>query len=163
MLVVKVSGPRTPVGKRKRKKDIPALIRHFVERKCLRLGISPPPKIDPSTFDELLSYQWPGNVRELENMVERALLRRQGNTTGAGLNFEISGFSPVVTKENEMQNSQEEIQNLAEVIRTHIQKTLKFTRNRVEGPDGAAELLGLHPSTLRSKMRKMEIPHGRRR
>ncbi|NVN93092.1 MAG: sigma 54-interacting transcriptional regulator [Desulfuromonadales bacterium] len=146
---------------RQRKEDIPALTRHFVGLKSMELGIFIPPAIAPGALQRLMNYAWPGNVRELENMVERELIRHRG---GQLL------FNSVLPSESssETLNSQEESNvhvslKLDELTTLHIGKVLKMTNGKIHGPGGAAELLGLGPTTLRARMDKLGITYRRKR
>ena len=94
----------------------------------------------------ILSHPWPGNVRELENVLERAVI----NSSGLKLNlFDELKQSPRSATPN--------IQTLEAVEREHITRVLEQTNWKVSGPNGAAEILGLDRSTLRARMRKLEI------
>ena len=94
----------------------------------------------------LQDYPWPGNVRELESVLERAVILCSGPVLQLADKLEISSLplSSVVG-------------TLEETERNQILKTLSETRWRIEGKDGAAAILGLHPSTLRARMHKLGI------
>jgi DNA-binding NtrC family response regulator len=92
----------------------------------------------------LKSYTWPGNIRELRNVIEHALIISNSET------LELQRLSNA--KSQHMT-----ITTLEEMERQHIQTTVNATNGRIKGSGGAAELLGLHPSTLYSRMRKLEI------
>ena len=104
-----------------------------------------------------MEYHWPGNVRELQNVVERALiLNPNGPLTFEHLNLaEYKG-----TPESPEQTSEPD--NLDEMISRHIRRVLSRTKGKVHGPGGAADLLGINPSTLRNRMNKLGIVYGRR-
>lgn len=144
---------------RDRKADIPALVHHFIENKSRELKLPIPSTLAPGTIDRLMAYHWPGNVRELENVVERALiLSKEGSVT----------FEPFVAPRRADEISAVMVQetgplNLNEVVSRHIQQVLKLTKGKVHGPGGAAELLGINPSTLRNRMNQLGIPYGRRK
>ena len=146
---------------RQRIDDIPALISHFVERKSRELEIEQQPKFAREIVENLQSYHWPGNVRELENFVERALIQ---STTGKRVE-EMRFKGPVAVNAGLSEGASRKTKNpilpLDEATAIHIKKTLAETNGRVEGKNGAARLLGLHPSTLRGRMRKLGIPHGK--
>jgi transcriptional regulator with GAF, ATPase, and Fis domain len=144
---------------RERKEDIPALVRHFIGRKSKELGLFKSPTLAHGAIDRLIAYRWPGNVRELENVIERAMiLRKDGPLTFNDLLpvSPESGASAFQARKNEPLK-------LNEVVSRHIQQVLKMTRGKVHGPGGAAELLGINPSTLRSRMNQLGISYGRRR
>ncbi len=145
---------------RKRKEDIPSLIHYFVKRKCLELKIQPELVPSPDDIEKLQAYSWPGNVRELENIIERALIRNRGNPNGKLRHLHNDLLS---ANEQQSDSSLEEIRPLNETISLHITRALKLSKGKVEGPDGAAQYLGVHPNTLRGKMKKLNIPFGRNR
>jgi transcriptional regulator with GAF, ATPase, and Fis domain len=148
---------------RMRKVDIPALVVHFMERKSRELNLPYTPVPAPGALERLQEYDWPGNVRELENMVERELIRAYAQGPDQPLRF--SDFTPAgkVTEVTEVEKGPEEDAPLLldEVVSRHISRIMKKTGGKVQGKDGAAATLGLHPSTLRNRMRKLGIPFGR--
>jgi transcriptional regulator with GAF, ATPase, and Fis domain len=141
---------------RQRRDDIPALTRYLVQTKSKELGLSAAPSIAPGALARLMKYDWPGNIRELQNIVERELIRYRGGD----LNFE-SLASDTILKEIKPSPAQEQGNlkpvKLAEAMALHIGKIIEHTNGRVNGPGGAAELLGINPSTLRSRMRKLGV------
>jgi transcriptional regulator with GAF, ATPase, and Fis domain len=142
---------------RDRKEDIPALLQHFISLKARELKLPTIPTLSPGATDPLMEYHWPGNVRELENVIERAMIL---NPTGS-LTFEH--LNPEQKKKTlEMGVQSEEIDNLDEVISRHIRRVLSKTKGKVNGPDGAAAFLGINPSTLRNRMKKLGINYGRK-
>ncbi|QJB56832.1 sigma-54-dependent Fis family transcriptional regulator [Pseudodesulfovibrio sp. zrk46] len=141
---------------RERKTDIPALVQHFINQKSKDLKLSTIPTLKPGAINYLLEYHWPGNVRELENIVERALIL---NPTGP-LSFEEFMIGMPTT--NGASYTSKEPRSLDTVVSTHIRKILSQTNGKVSGPDGAADILGVNPSTLRNKMRKLQIPFGKK-
>ena len=139
---------------RDRRSDIPALLQHFILLKSRELKLPAIPKLAPGAIDPLMDYQWPGNVRELQNVVERSLIL---NPKGP-LTFEHMCLEPREKIYNEV-TDEEEIFNLDENVSRLIHRVLKKTNGRVHGPGGAADLLGLNPSTLRNRMRKLSIEY----
>ncbi len=143
---------------RRRKRDIPALVQHFLREKALELAIPGMPALSPGALEELTAYDWPGNVRELENAVERALIIcGQRPLTFSDLQRSCDRDLPASNDP-----SSQSISHLDEVMATHIRKALTVTHGRIEGPQGAAFRLHIHPATLRQKMRKLGIPFGRK-
>ncbi len=143
---------------RKRKTDIPAFVQHFIQRKSRALKLPAIPALAPQAIDRLMAYDWPGNIRELENLLERALILSRGGP----LTFDsLLGSAPV---ESRGQSSliTDFPTPLDEAMSYHIRRVLQRTGGRIHGPGGAAELLCINPSTLRSKMNKLGIPYGRR-
>lgn len=141
---------------RERKEDIPALVHHFIEEKYREMGLTKYPVLAENAIECLKKYDWPGNVRELENTVERAIILSQGKA----IRFDDickpqrrNHHAPDITKND--------IVNLDGVVSQHIMKILKRTKGKIGGSGGAAQLLGVHPATLRHRMRKLDIPFGR--
>ncbi len=131
---------------RKRAEDIPILVRHFLNKSARRLN-KHIFKISREETDKLLAYQWPGNIRELENIVERGVILSHG----PHLKIPKAKFQsrPLETEPMEL--------SLEEIERRHILKVLKHTRGKINGKGGAAETLKLHPSTLRFRIKKLDI------
>jgi transcriptional regulator with GAF, ATPase, and Fis domain len=144
---------------RERKSEIPALVRHFIDRKSKELGIKKPPRLSPGAIDLLMAYDWPGNVRELENIVERALIV---NKEEEPLFFD-NLLSHKVTKETVARPSGNESLLIDDVMARHIEYVLDLTKGKVHGQGGAAEVLGVNASTLRARMRNLGISFGRGR
>jgi formate hydrogenlyase transcriptional activator len=132
---------------RQRKEDIPTLALAFVERACRRLG-RPELEIPRSVMEALQGRDWPGNVRELQNLIEQAVLVSDGPTLRLPEQapFELTPSPGSATA-----------RSLEEVERRHIIEVLESAGWKLEGADGAAALLGLKPSTLRSRMQKLDI------
>jgi transcriptional regulator with GAF, ATPase, and Fis domain len=138
--------------------DIPALATHFARRSGLRLT-SVPLVPTEAEIEALQRYHWPGNVRELAAVVERAAI------LGGGLRLDIAGAlgdsSPSAARAVEATSHRatesSAFLTLADAMRAHIGEALKRTSGQIEGPAGAAALLGLNPHTLRGKMRKLKI------
>jgi len=145
---------------RQRKNDIPLLIDYFIKKKSAELNITNNYHPTPDMLDILKDYNWPGNVRELENMIERSLIEAKGNSQSDYLKIQTN-----MNPENELLkhpvSPEKNILSLDQVIKTHIQDVMKLSKGKVEGPNGAADYLQIHPSTLRAKMRKFNIPHGK--
>jgi len=150
--------PITILPLRDRKVDIPLLVRHFIQKKSRELLLSRTPSIAPSALDRLLSHDWPGNVRELENNVERELIINQDQPLTFDDLYSVKQESP--QRQNEV--SVEKCPRLEDVIIETIRQALHQSRGRIEGTSGAAAFLGLKPGTLRQKMRKLNIPFGRK-
>jgi len=144
---------------RERKEDIPSLVYHFINKKTKQLKLRAAPELSSGAIDSLMNYHWPGNVRELENVVERELILNKGEPLTfrvlAGRDDSIHHASFVELPDKSF--------NLDKMNTLHIQRVLKATKGTVHGPGGAAALLGTNPSTLRSKMKKLGIPYGRKK
>lgn len=143
---------------RKRKEDIPMLIEHFVTRFAKKVG-KQFSKIGRRTLDLCQAYHWPGNVRELQNIVERSVIRRSGDTfwvDEAALSSHPSPRpdSPLRPKQVLQGN---EIEPRSHSERKFIEDALRETRGRVYGPRGAALKLRIPPSTLESRIKALNI------
>ena len=144
---------------RARREDIPELASFFVSRFARKLG-KPVPAVPKEAMTKLMDYSWPGNVRELENVVERAVIL----TTGNVLSFDTAWFvpeaeAPAPSRAGGFVGVVEE-GSLADVEKRHILQVLEKTQWRIAGRGGAAERLGLKPSTLRSRMEKLGVRRG---
>jgi formate hydrogenlyase transcriptional activator len=104
----------------------------------------------------MTKYAWPGNVRELQNVVERAAILAQGPVLE--LEGTLPGDAPGTPIPDEARPRGAKPESLDDVQRLHILEVLKTTGGVVEGERGAATILGLHPNTLRSRMKKLHIP-----
>ncbi|MCP4118509.1 MAG: AAA family ATPase [Desulfobacteraceae bacterium] len=147
---------------RQRKSDIPALTFHFMEKKARELNFSERPVPAPGALEQLQSYDWPGNVRELENLVERSMIKNMTGTMGEHLCFEdmLPG-----RPEKSIPETRRPVPGpllLDEAMGAHIKAVLGMTGGKVQGKKGAAALLGINPSTLRNRMKKLNIPYGRK-
>lgn len=144
--------PITVPPLRKRKEDIPELMEYFVqefqEKYDKRFT-----NVSKQTYSVLSRYDWPGNIRELQNVVERAVISSKGET------LRISHISEDATESTIPDRAPLELSSirLIDVERAHIITVLEQCNWRIHGEKGAAELLDINPSTLRSRMKKMEI------
>jgi transcriptional regulator with GAF, ATPase, and Fis domain len=148
---------------RERTSDIPELVHHFINRKLKAFNLSGHPVVAPGTMEQLTAYEWPGNVRELENMVERALIRHQGQDGTQPLQFpDLAGEhqeAGLFLRPDSMEAGGH--QTLDDAIKQHICSVMKATNGKIQGKAGAAAILNIHPSTLRSRMDKLGISYGR--
>ncbi|MCF8029522.1 MAG: sigma-54 dependent transcriptional regulator [Desulfohalobiaceae bacterium] len=145
---------------RQRKEDIPALVHHFLRRKAAELKLSYRPKLESNALDKLMAYDWPGNVRELENFIERALILSSGEVLEVDSLLEGMGQSRFETGAG--QPEQGHFPSLDTVCAEHIRQALQRSRGKISGPGGAAELLDIHPNTLRQRMDKLGVDYKRR-
>jgi formate hydrogenlyase transcriptional activator len=137
---------------RDRKEDIPPLALFLVNKFAARIG-KRIDGIEPETLRRLLAYPWPGNVRELENVLERAVILAGGPTLAIG-----ADVLPVAVGPPGSEHPPTEPPTTLEAReKEHILAVLRQTGGVVEGPRGAAKILGLHPNTLRSRMKKLGI------
>ena len=130
---------------RDRREDIPDLV-WFIIHKRQRAMHRWIKRIPQSVMDVLQQYSWPGNVRELENVLERALIHSTGDTLR--LLDERLEHTPAKSPDDT---------TLMTIERAHIEDVLRACRWRINGPGNAAERLGLHPNTLRFRMKKLGI------
>ena len=135
---------------RERKEDIPVLVQYFVMKYGTKLG-KRIETIPQKTMDALRAYPWPGNIRELENVIERALVLSQGPQLELGEWLPKPGVSSTGAR----------IPTLEELESEQIVKTLEMTGWRVSGEKGAAKLLGMKPTTLEARMKKLGIKRTR--
>jgi transcriptional regulator with GAF, ATPase, and Fis domain len=111
-------------------------------------------------MERLLQYSWPGNVRELQNVVERAAILSPGPVLDVEESL-LSSHSPIPEAHSQASPTVRAAlgtkERLQEVERSHIISVLRTTDGVVGGGKGAAAILGLHPNTLRSRMKKLGI------
>lgn len=137
---------------RQRMEDIPILIRHFTDKIGKKIGRRIK-NISKADIIKLQEYDWPGNVRELENVLERAIISSEGDTIKLDDNQLKSSLSMHMISDP-VANS---ITKLSDSQKTHIIKVLDDCDWKINGEEGAANKLGMPPSTLRSKMKKLNI------
>ncbi len=148
---------------RERKEDIPLLVTHLVNQLGQKLGKTID-AVPQETMAQLRNYSWPGNVRELRNVIERAVIITQGTQLHlvddlALHTFALNAREPAAAPT--FADSVIRSESLEQTEYNVILRTLKNVHWKVEGPGGAAELLSINPSTLRSRMRKLGIERPR--
>jgi formate hydrogenlyase transcriptional activator len=131
---------------RERPEDIPPLVRHFVMKFNSKMGKSVG-VVSDAIIDSLRAYSWPGNIRELENVIERAVI------LSPGTHLELGEWPPVSAGAGRGPQALA----LDDIQRQHITKVLDLVGWRVSGTAGAAQLLGLKPTTLQSRMKRLGI------
>jgi formate hydrogenlyase transcriptional activator len=151
---------------RQRRSDIPLLTSFFVERFARQLG-KQSIAIAQETIDVLTQYDWPGNIRELQNVIERAVVLSSGPILRLSRDLlPFSSEDPEPANEvgdgtsSDKPKSEGDLNahlSLQQVEKRHIVEVLTKTEWVIEGPRGAAKLLGLHPNTLRSRMKRLGI------
>ena len=132
---------------RERKEDIPLLVRHLVVKYGMKMGRRIE-IIPQAALDALAAYDWPGNVRELGNVIERSVIISRGTT------LELGDW---LAGQRAVSGGGLRARTLEEVERAHIIEVLESTRWRVSGPRGAATVLGVKPTTLEARMKKLGI------
>ena len=148
---------------RERPEDIPQLTAQFAAHAAKRFGIRPP-RLAASELRRLQEYSWPGNVRELQNAVERAVIVSRGT---------VLRFDEIATREPAPRPRPSDEQERTEIItqlewqrreRDNLRAALEAAQGRVYGPGGAAEMLGVKPTTLLSRLHALGLrrPSSRR-
>ena len=138
--------PITVPPLRQRRDDVPMLVEHFARTFSRKLG-KEITSVAPATISALRNYTWPGNVRELANVIERAV---------------INAHSSVLRVQEQLHavngdSAQNVSKTLEEVERDYIVRILENRNWKIEGPNGSASILGMNPSTLRTRMAKLGI------
>jgi transcriptional regulator with GAF, ATPase, and Fis domain len=137
---------------RQRMEDIEPLVKHFIAKHRARTGFASD-SFPPQFFDDLRRHSWPGNVRELESVVERAMITsKRADLNPAQCVIDGSDTSPLDSEQQMMPNA-----SLAEMEREYIVRMLKSCGWRIEGDRGVARVLGIKPSTLRARMKKLGV------
>jgi DNA-binding NtrC family response regulator len=130
---------------RQRRADIPELVQHLADKAARKLGRQLE-AVSPAFVERAAAHDWPGNIRELENVIERALIMSGGGLLDGG-----DVFSSSTRETPQVEGSLEAME------RAYIVRVLESASWQIEGERGAARILGLNPSTLRGKMRKLGI------
>jgi formate hydrogenlyase transcriptional activator len=128
---------------RERLEDIPLLVWRYVNEFSAAFGRRVE-KITNDTMQALQNYPWPGNVRELRNVVERAMISGRGGELAIDLPRPLLRY-------------QQRSDRLIDVEKEHVRQVLDITRWRIRGANGAADRLGLRPTTLESRMAKLGL------
>ncbi len=146
---------------RERKEDIPTLLRHFLHVKAKLFELSETVRIPDTELMQLYAHDWPGNVRELEHVVERAMILARGKS--GALHFEIEQELP--QKEEGMQDDLDVGNNLAkgwptlaEMENRYIKAVLGKCGGKLTGENSVTDVLGIHYTTLRARMRSLGLP-----
>lgn len=142
-----------------RRDDIPLLAQHFINFSVKEMGCAKP-RLTRAGIIQLQGYDWPGNIRELRNVIERAIILARGKTLEFDLpaNQTQSPHIPITTRaqgsaatgvltEAEMRQNE----------RDNLTKALEQANWKIKGADGAAEILGIEPGTLRARIKKLGI------
>ena len=161
---------------RERQSDIPQLVLFFLERSCHKFG-KKIEAVSQDTLDQLMTYEWPGNIRELQNIIERGVVLSHGPILSLDRGLLPRSQQPAFTSAEPVVETTERLRQLKElpessakqaplrpledVERAHILMALEHTRGTIDGPKGAAQILELHPSTLRARMKKLGIERPR--
>lgn len=136
---------------RERREDIPLLASHFIEQ-VSRKTASKVNSITRCAMLQLIQHNWPGNIRELEHLIERSILLTTGNTIR-----EIHLHAPKNSSAVNAEMGAIGLKTIADNERDHIIATLKYCQGRISGAAGAAEILGMPPTTLHSRIKRLGI------
>jgi len=142
---------------RERAEDIAPLAQHFLDRSCAELGRDPL-RLSKQQVDNLQCHNWPGNIRELKNIIERSVILSKGGRARLDLALPVvsrtreSTESAVLAESNFVSDAE-----IREREKANMIAALRHTNWRIWGADGAAELLGLKPSTLTYRMKAFGI------
>jgi formate hydrogenlyase transcriptional activator len=138
--------PLTVPPLRERREDIPLLIRYFTQKHARRMN-RPIQSIPTAAIEALTNYEWPGNIRELQNLIERSVILSSGSVLQLAV--------PEITKPVSPSFRRPRLEETAE--RERILRALSESDGKVAGPNGAAARLGLRRTTLKSRMKKLNI------
>ena len=127
--------------------DIPSLVNHFVNKYNPKVN-NQIKAVHQKTIERLMQYNWPGNIRELEHVIERAVIVNKGEQLRLGSWFMDSSIETLVS---------DDLRTLEAVEREYIIRVLETTNWKIRGKNGAAEILGMQPTTLESRMKKRDI------
>ena len=144
--------PITVPPLRDRREDIALLVNHFARKLGARHKV-PIHEVPQEVMRQLEAYDWPGNVRELQNVIERAVL-----TSSDGV-LKLAGPLEARSVDSQPSSAREDgrLRTLEDVERSHIEEILRVCGGQIAGSGGAAEILGMHPNTLRSRLKKLGI------
>jgi PAS domain S-box-containing protein len=150
--------PIEAIPLRDRIDDIPILATHFITLVCRHLN-RPQPNLTQGNLKQLQAYHWPGNIRELQNVIERAIIvskgsRLQFSLPGAAVSTDTRSSDPAGAVTQTMPFT--ETERLAR-DRANILAALRLTNGKISGENGAAELLGIKPTTLASRMKSLDV------
>ena len=136
---------------RERPDDIPLLVDYFLAQFQRKLAKSLK-RVDEKSMEQLQRYAWPGNIRELQNVLERACVLASGPVVSLAEPLRASVSAPAAGVQ-----ATAPLVTLEESERAHIRRALRVAEGKIHGPKGAADLLGINPSTLRSRMEKLGL------
>ena len=144
---------------RERVDDIPLLVMFFLAKFNKKFG-KKVDRIPPEAMQRLVNYRWPGNIRELQNVIERAVILSSSSVLVLDAEFQLAS-KPEAPGPIALQNPDPSLSgansSLDDLVKRHILSVLAQTDGIIEGPKGAAKILGVHPNTLRSRMQKLGI------
>jgi len=151
--------PLTLPSLRERRSDVPELAQHFLDLATTRMKRDPM-KLTVAQAGALQAYDWPGNIRELQNTIERGVIM------SVGRRIQLDGLLPGASSSQATRKAGQDVENSTTFLteadmqrkeRANLVSVLRRAEGRISGADGAAELLGIKPSTLTSRIKKFEI------
>jgi transcriptional regulator with PAS, ATPase and Fis domain len=143
---------------RERRDDIPQFLDHFFKIYAQR-HVTAVPELTPAARAALIAYDWPGNVRELKNVIERAVILSRGKVLRLDLamsdilNAPAAAPPEIEEQKNELMTESD----VRELERRNTMLALTMAQGRVSGPSGAAKLLGIKPTTLADRIKKLKL------
>jgi DNA-binding NtrC family response regulator len=142
---------------RERLEDLPRLCVVLLDEQARRTGRRGM-KVTKDGLSKLARHPWPGNLRELGNVLERATILAPGRELGPEV-LDLPARSGPLPHERGPARSggKERVLTLDDAQKAHVEHVLRLTAGRIYGPEGAAELLGVKPSTLQSRMKKLGV------
>ena len=149
---------------RKRGDDVIQLAQHFLEATCNDFGREPM-MLTQIQADEIRNYDWPGNVRELKNVIERAVILSQGNVLRLDLSLAATGAETVAASQSDDLAAESPIlteKDMKILQKKNLLAALRQANWRVSGKGGAAELLGVRPTTLADRIKSFDVRKPRR-
>jgi formate hydrogenlyase transcriptional activator len=141
---------------RERTGDIPLLVQSFIEQFRRKLG-KPLQGVSTESLRRLEAHSWPGNIRELQHVVERACVLARGRVVDVGASLLATAAATATTPGAAAGG----FVTLEEHERAYVRRVLEATRGRIEGRRGAAAILDVHPSTLRSRLQRLGLAQPR--
>lgn len=151
---------------RERKEDIPQLAAHFIRYSCRRMGL-PEPRLTERAVRLMADYDWPGNIRELQHVIERAVILGRGQSLPLDLrapghrtsspSLEVAGQMAGRPSVPDAARNVMTVEQLRELEISNYRAALHQAGGRIYGPEGAAALLGIPPTTLASRLKSLGI------
>jgi transcriptional regulator with GAF, ATPase, and Fis domain len=141
---------------RERLEDLPLLCASLLQQSGKRTGRAPT-RVSDAAIEKLAGHDWPGNLRELANVLERATILSDARVLGPDT-IDLPARGGQLAALPASRDPRAGLGSLDDAQRTHIARVLAATEGRIYGPGGAAEILGLPPSTLQSRMKKLGLP-----
>lgn len=140
---------------RDRREDIPLLAEHFLNLASQRFGITTP-RLTKAAANQLQRYDWPGNVRELQHVIERGVILTRGRTFKVDLGDATPKAIPQDGSPSDEVLTEDQVRDFE---RANLKRAIDLARGKIHGPGGAAELLGIKPTTLTSRLKSMRVEY----